>query len=182
MTPWTRNSGCGISIGCQHAKDRDLGPVDELATPRPMTKRIAELLPTVDVLVLNRLGGLTGQWRFIDPRLRSRRCGTSSLVSGDGRIFLQSGRGPGATFAIHWSRRHRFGSVPLVSVFALRRAQETYPRAPRGRRGAVLIGSPGPKRCRRPGPPDGRTAVPPGRYDLGEQSTTGTSERIGKSR
>ena len=43
--------------------------MDELATPRPMTKRIAELLPTVDVLVLNRLGGLTGQWRFIDPVL-----------------------------------------------------------------------------------------------------------------
>ena len=43
--------------------------MDELATPRPMTKRIAELLPTVDVLVLNRLGGLTGQWRFIDPAL-----------------------------------------------------------------------------------------------------------------
>ena len=69
MIPWTRNSGCGISIGCQRAKDRDLGPVDELATPRPMTKRIAELLPTVDVLVLNRLGVLTGQWRFIDPAL-----------------------------------------------------------------------------------------------------------------
>ena len=85
--------------------------MDEIATPPPMTKRIAELLPTVDVLVLNRLGA---QWPFIDPALLGPDVveHLRPVGVGDGRIFLRSGRGPGATFAIHWSRRHRFGNVP----------------------------------------------------------------------
>ena len=67
--------------------------MDEIATPPPMTKRIAELLPTVDVLVLNRLGVLTGQWRFIDPALLGPDVveHLRPVGVGDGRIFLAIG-------------------------------------------------------------------------------------------
>jgi hypothetical protein len=95
---------------------------------------------------------------------------------------LRSGRGPGATFAIHWSRRHRFGSVPLVSVRPSPgqngRAPDPWKSTPRGCPDRVA----GAKTMPTPRPPDGRTAVPPGRYGLGKQSITAPSERIGKSR
>ena len=64
--------------------------MDEIATPPPMTKRIAELLPTVDVLVLNRLGA---QWPFIDPALLGPDVveHLRPVGVGDGRIFLAIG-------------------------------------------------------------------------------------------
>jgi hypothetical protein len=70
-----------------------------------MTKRVLELLPSMDVIMLKRLGVLTGQWRFIDPKILGaelveylRPVG----IDGD-RIFLRSRSGPGTTFRVHWS-------------------------------------------------------------------------------
>jgi hypothetical protein len=95
-----------ISIGCEGVRNSFLGQVDKIDRHTPMTKRVLELLPSIDVIVLKRLGVLTGQWRFIDPKVLGavfveylRPVG----IDGD-RIFLRSRSGPGTTFRVHWSR------------------------------------------------------------------------------
>jgi hypothetical protein len=71
-----------------------------------MGKKIAETLPSIDIVVLNRLGVLTADMRFIDPRVIGAELAGYLRPVGvsNGTVFLRSYRGAGLQFRVHWVR------------------------------------------------------------------------------